>query len=47
MPCHHDDWLPGFSRAIDTAPVRAAIERTAPGTTLVDLGYASGYRLFG
>ncbi|MEJ2865590.1 MBL fold metallo-hydrolase [Actinomycetospora flava] len=46
VPCHHDDWLPGFSRAIDTAPVRAAIERTAPGTTLVDLGYASGFELF-
>lgn len=46
VPCHHDDWLPGFSRVIDTAPVRAAIERAAPGTTLVDLGYASGYELF-
>jgi L-ascorbate metabolism protein UlaG (beta-lactamase superfamily) len=46
VPCHHDDWLPGFSRPIDTAPVRAAIERAAPGTSLVDLGYASGYELF-
>ncbi|GAA4916001.1 L-ascorbate metabolism protein UlaG (beta-lactamase superfamily) [Actinomycetospora succinea] len=46
VPCHHDDWLPGFSRAIDTAPVRAAIDRAAPGTALVDLGYASGYALF-
>lgn len=47
VPCHHDDWLPGFSRPIDTAPIRAAIDRAAPGTSLVDLGYASGFRLFG
>ncbi|MEJ2889659.1 MBL fold metallo-hydrolase [Actinomycetospora aeridis] len=46
VPCHHDDWLPGFSRRIDTAPIRAAIARAAPGTELVDLGYGSGYRLF-
>ncbi|MDD7939215.1 MBL fold metallo-hydrolase [Actinomycetospora lutea] len=46
VPCHHDDWLPGFSRAIDTAPIRAAVARAAPGTTLVDLPYASGYALF-
>jgi L-ascorbate metabolism protein UlaG (beta-lactamase superfamily) len=46
VPCHHDDWLPGFSRAIDPARVRAAVERAAPGTSLVDLGYASGYELF-
>jgi L-ascorbate metabolism protein UlaG (beta-lactamase superfamily) len=46
VPCHHDDWLPGFSRAIDTAPIRAAVERASPGTALVDLGYADGHRLF-
>jgi L-ascorbate metabolism protein UlaG (beta-lactamase superfamily) len=46
IPCHHDDWLPGFSRRIDTAPIRAAIGEAAPGTTLVDLGYADGHRLF-
>jgi hypothetical protein len=46
IPCHHDDWLPGFSWRIDTAPVRAAIGAVAPGTTLVDLDYADGHRLF-
>jgi L-ascorbate metabolism protein UlaG (beta-lactamase superfamily) len=46
VPCHHDDWLPGFSRPIDTAPIRAAIDRVAPGTTLVDLDYESAHRLF-
>lgn len=47
VPCHHDDWLPGFSRPIDTAPIRAAVGRTSPGTALVDLDYGSGHRLFG
>jgi len=46
VPCHHDDWLPGFSRPIDTAPIRAAIDRASPGTTLVDLDYATGHPLF-
>jgi L-ascorbate metabolism protein UlaG (beta-lactamase superfamily) len=46
IPCHHDDWLPGFSRPIDTAPIRAAVEKAAPGTALVDLGYVDGHHLF-
>lgn len=44
---HHDDFLPGFSRAIDPAPIRAALERKNPGSRLVELDYLSGYRLFG
>lgn len=46
IPCHHDDWLPGFSRPIDTTPIRGAIERAAPGTRLLDLGYADGHHVF-
>ncbi|MGI9646573.1 MAG: MBL fold metallo-hydrolase [Ilumatobacteraceae bacterium] len=39
---HHDDWLPGFSIATDTTPIRAEIERLAPGTTLLEPGYLAG-----
>jgi len=43
---HHDDWLPGFSRAIDTKPIRDAIERARPGTELVETGYGAAFPLF-
>jgi L-ascorbate metabolism protein UlaG (beta-lactamase superfamily) len=43
---HHDDWLPGFSQAIDPAPIRAALEQARPGTRLVELDYLSGHPLF-
>lgn len=43
---HHDDWLPGFSRAIDTKPIRDEIARVRPGTELVETGYGVGFPLF-
>jgi L-ascorbate metabolism protein UlaG (beta-lactamase superfamily) len=43
---HHDDWLPGFSRAIDVAPIREALARSAPTTDLVEMGYLEGIRIF-
>ena len=43
---HHDDWLPGFSRAIDTKPIRDEIARVRPGTELVETGYGASYPLF-
>lgn len=43
---HHDDWLPGFSQPIPPEPIREALEKSSPGTELVDLGYLSGHRLF-
>jgi L-ascorbate metabolism protein UlaG (beta-lactamase superfamily) len=46
VPCHHDDWLPGFSVAIDTGPIHRELAAHAPGSPLVDLGYASAYPLF-
>jgi L-ascorbate metabolism protein UlaG (beta-lactamase superfamily) len=39
---HHDDWLPGFSVDTDIAPIRAEIDRVAPGTELLELGYLDG-----
>lgn len=43
---HHDDWLPGFSRPIDTKPIRDEIARVRPGAELVETGYAAAYPLF-
>ena len=43
---HHDDWLPGFSRTIDTAPIKAEMARRAPHTELAELGYMSAYPVF-
>ena len=43
---HHDDWLPGFSSAIDLAPIRDAIARQVPGAALLELGYVDGSQIF-
>jgi hypothetical protein len=43
---HHDDWLPGFSNAIDAKPVGDEIARQCPRAELVEMGYLEGYRLF-
>jgi L-ascorbate metabolism protein UlaG (beta-lactamase superfamily) len=43
---HHDDWLPGFSTAIDTKPIRDELARQSPNAELVEMGYLEGYRLF-
>jgi L-ascorbate metabolism protein UlaG (beta-lactamase superfamily) len=44
---HHDDWLPGFSIATDTGPIGRAGANRAPATEFVEIGYTSGYPLFG
>jgi L-ascorbate metabolism protein UlaG (beta-lactamase superfamily) len=44
--CHHDDWMPGFSREIDTAPIREEATRLQPDSQMVELDYRSSYRLF-
>lgn len=43
---HHDDWLPGFSVATDTAPIRAAIAAEAPGAELMEPGYLAATPIF-
>ena len=43
---HHDDWLPGFSYPTEVGPIRAALEKRIPGTTLLELGYVDGTKLF-
>ena len=43
--CHHDNWLPGFSRPTDIEPIRRAVAQAAPSTSVVELGYCGGYLL--
>lgn len=43
---HHDNWLPGFSKAIDTAPIRQEMARWAPRAELVEMGYMEAYPIF-
>jgi L-ascorbate metabolism protein UlaG (beta-lactamase superfamily) len=43
---HHDDWLPGFSRAIDVVPIRTEIARSVPRTELIEMGYMKAYPIF-
>ncbi len=44
--CHHDDWLPGFSTAIDTEPIRAELARWLPDAALAELAYLDGHPVF-
>jgi L-ascorbate metabolism protein UlaG (beta-lactamase superfamily) len=39
---HHDDWLPGFSVATDTGPIRDELARVAPRTELLEPAYMDG-----
>jgi hypothetical protein len=43
---HHDDWLPGFSKAIDVRPIRQEIARRAPRAELVEMDYLAAFPLF-
>jgi L-ascorbate metabolism protein UlaG (beta-lactamase superfamily) len=43
---HHDDWLPGFSKAIDVQLVREALALESPRATLVELDYLDGHKVF-
>lgn len=43
---HHDDWLPGFSVATDTGPIRDELARWLPRCELVETGYLAGLDLF-
>jgi L-ascorbate metabolism protein UlaG (beta-lactamase superfamily) len=43
---HHDDFLPGFSRAVEVTPIRAEIARRVPRTELIEMGYLGAYPIF-
>jgi hypothetical protein len=44
--CHHDDWMPGLTNALDTTPIRDALAERAPKVELVEIGYGSAYPLW-
>lgn len=43
---HHDNWLPGFSPAVDVAPIRTELKRWVPRATLIEMGYLAAYPIF-
>jgi L-ascorbate metabolism protein UlaG (beta-lactamase superfamily) len=43
---HHDDWLPGFSKAVDVRPIRAEIARRDPRAELVEMDYLAAFPIF-
>ena len=43
---HHDDWMPGFSVATDTGPIRDELSRWLPHSELVELDYLDGHPVF-
>ena len=43
--CHHDNWLPGFSTDTDLGPIREELERVAPTTELLEIGYLDATRI--
>jgi L-ascorbate metabolism protein UlaG (beta-lactamase superfamily) len=43
---HHDDWMPGFSVATDTAPIHDELARWLPHSQLVELDYLDGHPVF-
>ena len=43
---HHDDWLPGFSTATDTGPIREELAHWLPGAELTELDYLDGHQVF-
>jgi L-ascorbate metabolism protein UlaG (beta-lactamase superfamily) len=43
---HHDNWLPGFSQAVEVAPIRAELARRTPETKLIEMGYLTAHPIF-
>jgi L-ascorbate metabolism protein UlaG (beta-lactamase superfamily) len=43
---HHDDWLPGLTRAVDPTPIRDALAERCPRSELIEIGYSNPYTLF-
>jgi hypothetical protein len=43
---HHDDWMPGFSVATDTTPIRKELARWLPNGELLELDYLDASDVF-
>lgn len=46
IPAHHDNWLPGFTHAVDVKPIRECFARRASYIDFCEIGYASQFPLF-
>jgi L-ascorbate metabolism protein UlaG (beta-lactamase superfamily) len=46
VPCHHDNWLPGFSSPPDLEPIRRAFKDRAPEIELLRTGYLAATPIF-
>ncbi len=43
MLCHHDDWMPPLTTAVDPAPIRAEVARRTPDVAFVETGYLTPF----
>lgn len=43
--CHHDDWMPPLTTAVDVEPIRAEIARRTPDVCFVALDYLRPFRV--
>lgn len=41
--CHHDNWMPPFTREMDVGPIRSSLTTAAPGTEMVEVDYLDPY----
>jgi L-ascorbate metabolism protein UlaG (beta-lactamase superfamily) len=44
--CHHDDWMPPLTRALDIGPIRHALAEKTPRAKLIEMGYLEPYPVF-
>lgn len=40
--CHHDNWMPPFTRPTDVEPIRHELARLTPYAQMVEMGYLEG-----
>jgi L-ascorbate metabolism protein UlaG (beta-lactamase superfamily) len=45
--CHHDDWMPPFTRALDPEPIAAELKRRGAHAELLELDYNEDRRVLG
>ncbi len=41
--CHHDNWMPPFTREVDIEPIRRRLSAAAPSSELIEVDYLEPY----
>ena len=41
--CHHDNWMPPFTREVDIEPIRRGLSAAAPSSELIEVDYLEPY----